>query len=106
MSGAQIAVFAQISERADVKWRGSDGNIPILEVADVSVHLSHLGADLGPWLFALSDRLAEFAATVDDDGTRAVRTTPTPAELVEQSQASAEAERRARLDAGLARWSR
>ena len=38
-----------------------------------------------------------------------VRLLPEPktaAELVEQSQASAEADRRARLDAGLARWSR
>ena len=99
-----VTLFAETAERADLKWGGSNRDIPLLELAGAQVHLSHLGADLAPWLLALSDRLAEFAATVAADGTK--RGAKTAAELVEQSQASAEADRRARLDAGLARWSK
>ena len=99
-----VTLFAETGERADLKWGGPEHDIPLLELAGTTVHLSHLGADLGPWLLALSDRIEWFATTVAADGTK--RGATTPAELVEQSQASAEAERRARLDAGLARWSR
>jgi len=46
------------------------GNIPVLRIGDGDIHLTQLRADLGPFLLALSDAAAEFAATVDADGRR------------------------------------
>ena len=73
-----VTLFAETGERADLKWGGPEHDIPLLELAGTTVHLSHLGADLTEWLFALSDRLAEFAETVAADGSK--RGSLTPAE--------------------------
>lgn len=96
--------FARISEPADAKWGGGRGEIPKLTLADTEIYLQDLGADLGPWLLALSDRLVEFAETVAPDGTRLIRPERTTAELTAEMNALTESERPAKLERGLGRW--
>jgi hypothetical protein len=64
-----VTLHVQLDEDASIRWCGNFENIPILDIAGHSHHLTQLGADLGPWLLDLSDQLAKFATTVTPEGT-------------------------------------
>ena len=90
--------FARTSEPADIKWSGGDASpIPTLIIAGTEIYLQNLGAGLGPWLLALSDRLAEFADAVAPDGTRRRPT----ADLTAAIHAECDAEADRQMIAGL-----